>query len=102
MMDPKYYTELLRKKKTIYKDVRCGLAHMYLIENARHAKVNGGNAGSHGIEYYESQDLYIFWIRKYFEEFRTAVDSYISDLKNGKGELVKRLELSLNGRPILT
>jgi hypothetical protein len=105
MMDRDYYTNLLQRKKTIYKDVRCGLAHMYLIENA-HAKVDTGESGSHGIEYYPAQNNklqgeYIFWVRKYFVEFRTAVDSYISDLTEGKEDLVHKLERSLNGRPIL-
>jgi hypothetical protein len=35
-MDWEYYTDLL-DRRPIYKDIRCGLAHMYLIEkeNAR-------------------------------------------------------------------
>jgi hypothetical protein len=105
MLDGEYYPNLLERKKTIYKDVRCGLAHMYLIENA-HARVDTGESGSHGIEYYaaqnnKSQGEYIFWVRKYFAEFQTAVDSYISDLNQGKGNLVHKLERSLNGRPML-
>jgi hypothetical protein len=60
MMNCEYYTNLLNKKKTIYKDVRCGLAHMYLIENAKHAKVNSGKAGSHGIEYNAHEATFTF------------------------------------------
>jgi hypothetical protein len=100
-MDCKYYTNLLENKKTIYRDIRCGLAHMYLIENAERATIDSGNLGSHGIEYNITQDYYILWIRRYFEEFRIAVDFYISELNGGKEHLVDKLEKSLNGRPIL-
>jgi hypothetical protein len=103
-MDCEYYTDLL-DKKPIYKDIRCGLAHMYLIEH-ENARIDTGDAGSHGIEFHPSQDntsqgKYIFWVRKYFAEFQTAVNTYISSLEMGKEELVRKLVQSLKDRPIL-
>jgi hypothetical protein len=65
----------------IYYNIRCGLAHAYLIEGGRDATIATGDRGCHGIEYDISKRKYVFWVRAYFEEFKKAVNCYIDGLE---------------------
>lgn len=96
-LDFSYYDELL-KALDIYKDIRCGLAHSYMID-AR-AKIDTGYIGSHGIEYDQTEKGYIFWVRAYFEEFKKAVNCYIYRLKEDPKSL-DNLKKALKDRPEL-
>jgi hypothetical protein len=98
-LDPAYYKYLMTKID-LYDEVRCGLAHSYLIEGKGNAAIDTGYKGLHGIEYYDISKRYIFWVRTYFDEFKFAVNNYINGLETGKEDLQK-LEDSLNGRPEL-
>ena len=98
-LDCSYYEGLL-KVLDIYSDIRCGLAHAYLIEGGNNATIDTGNVGSHGIEYDQTNRKYTFWVRAYFEEFMKAVNCYIDDLEAGAGSL-DNLEKALKNRPEL-
>lgn len=94
-LDCDYYQGLLQGLN-IYGDIRCGLAHSYLIEG-KSSMIDTGDSGCHGIEYDKG---YTFWIRTYFEEFKKAVNCYIQNLENGT-ESSDNLERSLKSRPEL-
>ncbi len=99
-LDPVYYGTLLKNNVNLYGEVRCGLAHAYLIEVNGNAEINTGYKGLHGIEYDQTSKNYIFWTRTYFDEFKSAVNRYINGLETGK-ENLQKMEDSLNGRPEL-
>ena len=82
----------------IYGDIRCGLAHAYLIEG-RESTIKVG-IGPTGIEYDRKLNVYTFYVSTYFEDFKGAVDSYISGLED-RTENIKNLEDALNGKPEL-
>jgi hypothetical protein len=99
-LDPVYYGNLIRSGIELYEEVRCGLAHAYLIESSGNARIDMGNAGLHGIDYDKTNNRYVFWVRTYFDEFKAAVNKYINGLENGT-ENLQVLEDSLNDRPEL-
>src|SRR5215212_9232965 len=96
-LDPKYYGRLIDNQVNFYREVRCGLAHAYLIEAKGDAVINAGYVGLHGIEYHKESERYTFWIRTYFDEFKNAVNHYINGLDEGT-ENLQKLEDSLHGR----
>jgi hypothetical protein len=83
----------------IYTDVRCGLAHAYMIENRRSA-IDADIIGQHGIEFDSGSNRYTFYVRTYFEEFKRAVNNYIACLERDE-ESVKLLNQALENRPEL-
>jgi hypothetical protein len=95
-LDKSYYEPI---KSQIYRDVRCGLAHAYMIEN-RSSAIDALNEGPHGISFDSVSDSYTFYVRTYFEEFKKAVTSYLVNLENGT-ESVSLLETALLNRPEL-
>jgi len=97
--DPAYYTNLMAVVD-LYVEVRCGLAHSYLIEGRGDTVIDTGYKGLHGIEYNRTTKKYIFWVRAYFDEFKNAVNNYINALEMGREDLTK-FEDSLNSRPEL-
>jgi hypothetical protein len=103
-LDRIYYPNLLKllaeQNLNIYYDIRCGLAHAYMIEGGKSATIDTGDKGQHGIEYDFEKSKYTFWVRAYFEEFKNAVISYIRDLEEGTEDLAKLTE-ALRGRPEL-
>jgi hypothetical protein len=94
------YYEGLLNSLDIYKDIRCGLAHSYLIEGGKNSAIDTLNEGNHGIVYDPIQNRYTFYVKTYFREFKSAVDSFINGLENGT-ERLDMLEDSLNSRPEL-
>jgi hypothetical protein len=98
-LDEAYYKDLLTQVN-LYHEVRCGLAHSYLIEGKGNAVINTSFEGLHGIDFDNTTKQYIFWVRTYFDEFKNAVNNYINGLETGKEDLQK-LEDSLNSRPEL-
>jgi hypothetical protein len=82
----------------VYGDIRCGLAHAYMIEG-RDSIIKIGR-GPSGIEYDQKAHAYTFYVQTYFEDFRRAVDSYINGLDAGT-ESNKKLEDALKAKPEL-
>jgi hypothetical protein len=82
----------------IYRDIRCGLAHAYLIEG-RDAAINIGK-GSNGVVYDPKLNTYTFYVSTYFEDFKNAVDAYISGLESC-AENLSNLENALKAKPEL-
>ena len=97
-LDPIYYPQLKNKGVDIYKDVRCGLAHAYLIEQT--SNIDAVSDGSHGIEYDSTNMRYTFYVKTFFLEFKAGVNKYINGLEIGT-ERLDLLERCLNGRPVL-
>jgi len=94
----KCYEELLnRSELNIYHDVRCGLAHAYMIERNSTIYVRKGTCG---VEYDSSKKAYTFNVMTYFENFKQAVDQYIEDLEAGKEDFTKFM-CALSGKPTL-
>jgi hypothetical protein len=85
-------------KSQIYKNVRCGLAHSYMIEG--NSIIDVDIMGPHGIEFDTISNTYTFFVQKYFEEFKKAVDNYITNLENNK-EGITLLEQALVNKPEL-
>jgi hypothetical protein len=77
----------------LYTEVRCGLAHAYLIETSGNARIDMGIVGLHGIDY-DTSKKYIFWVRTYFDEFKAAVNKYMNGIENGTENLLVRSNLS--------
>jgi hypothetical protein len=98
-LDPIYYPQLRNKGLDLYKDVRCGLAHSYLIEN-KTSYIDAASDSSHGIEYDSANMRYTFYVKTYFLEFKAGVKKYVDGLIAGT-ESVGLLERCLNGRPVL-
>jgi hypothetical protein len=92
-LDYQHYDTL---KTQIYKDVRCGLAHAYMIEN-RSSMIDAEHGGSYGIEFDSIKNEYTFFVRTYFKEFRNAVNRYITNLENGTASVVL-LETALENK----
>lgn len=69
-LDKNYYqslAKLLAKNRLdIYFNIRCGLAHAYLIEEGKTATIDTGDKGQHGIEYDHENRRYTFWVKVYF------------------------------------
>jgi len=57
----------------IYSDIRCGLAHAYMIDGSAKIVIEGGE--DCGILYDSTTRTYTFIARRYFEDFKIAVNS---------------------------
>jgi hypothetical protein len=103
-LDRRYYEDLFdllaEQDLDVYYNIRCGLAHAYLIEGGRDATISIGDLDHHGIEYNVEKRKYTFWVRAYFEEFKKAVNCYIKGLEEGT-ESLEYLESALRSRPEL-
>lgn len=98
-LDHQYYPRLKAQGIDIYKDIRCGLAHAYLIEG-KTSSIDTIFNGNHGIDYDPASNQYRFFVRTYFMEFKAGVNNYIHGLET-ETESVDLLEQCLNGRPML-
>lgn len=91
------YEALLDRGVLVYQDVRCGLVHAYVVD--RDCKVTL-DEGSCGICYDENTDRYDFYIKTYFKDFQSAVESYIDGLNKG-AESVLKLNNAIKGKPLI-
>jgi hypothetical protein len=74
------YNEVMNHPNTnIYGRIRCGLIHEYLIKGNAEILIEGGECG---IKYDVKTKKYTINIRRYFQDFRVAVDLYIVELEN--------------------
>lgn len=74
--------EIITSKKKymvnkVYHDIRCGLAHSYLVEGSARIVIEGGHSG---IEYDERAQTYTFYVRRYLEDFKLAVSRLIAEI----------------------
>jgi hypothetical protein len=83
----------------IYRDIRCGLAHAYLIEGKDDAAINIGKR-SNGVVYDPKLNKYTFYVSTYFEDFKNSVYGYIIGLESGV-ENLSNLENALKVKPEL-
>lgn len=95
----KCYNDLRQRKNVdIYHNIRCGLAHTYLIEG--NDSIIDMKRGSCGIEYDVPSNSYTFHIPTYFEDFKKAVNKYIDGLDTGS-ENISLIEQALEHKPEL-
>lgn len=66
-----------RGKDKIYHDIRCGLAHSYLVDGNARIVIEGGHSG---IEYDDREKIYTFYIRRYLEDFKIAVNKFVAEI----------------------
>jgi hypothetical protein len=74
------YLGLIKSKLKVYHEVRCGLAHAYLIEGNATIVIEGGACG---VSYDKGSHAYVYYVRRYFEDFKKAVNSFILGLESG-------------------
>ncbi len=91
----KDYEELLSQGVPLYQDIRCGLVHSYAIEARAEIRMESGNCG---ISYENGK--YVFFILTYFDDFKKAVEQYLSDLPR-TFSLQATLKLGMYGKPII-
>jgi len=96
-LDPTHYRTLRESGLNIYHDVRCGLAHSFVIEKG--GNIDADTEGDHGIEF-DKKTKYSFYVRTYFREFQTAVEEYMMDLVKGNAER-SLFNDALKGKPEL-
>ena len=92
------YVNVRNGKNEIYRKVRCGLAHTYLIEENSIIDMKPGLPC--GIEYNIQTTYYTFHIPTYFEHFKNAVNDYISGLEVDT-EKLSLMEQALTNKPEL-
>jgi hypothetical protein len=70
-----------------------------MIEKSARIVINGGDCGIHYNP--RSHYKYTFYVRRYFLDFRRAVNEYIKGLKSGS-ENIRLLKKALKNKPELT
>jgi hypothetical protein len=90
------YVELLKQVK-VYHEVRCGMAHAYLIEKNAAIVIEGGTCG---LSHSEDSSSYVYYVRRYYEDFRNAVNRYILGLESGSEDF-KMAKNTLEHKPQL-
>jgi hypothetical protein len=93
------YKKLLDDGVNVYWEVRCGLAHSYMIEENARIVINGGDCGIHYDP--KSHYRYTFYVRRYFVDFKRAVNEYIKGIDSGS-ENLELLKKALKNKPELT
>ena len=66
-----------RGKDNVYHDIRCGLAHSYLVDGNARIVIEGGHSG---IEYDDREKIYTFYVRRYLEDFKVAVNKFVAEI----------------------
>lgn len=82
----------------IYSDIRCRLAHYYMIDE--NAKIVIEGDGDCGIEYDSTTRTYTFIVNKYFEDFKIAVNNFIYGLETGNEDLSQFRDV-IESKPML-
>lgn len=72
----KYEDVLDRQHANVYR-VRNALVHEYIIKANSKIVIEGGECG---IDYNNTKNKYTFYVRRYLEDFKFAVNNYISEL----------------------
>jgi hypothetical protein len=73
------YEEVMNDPNTnIYGRIRCGLVHEYLVKGSSKIVIEGGDCG---ITYNNKTRIYTFYIRRYLEDFKFAVNIYFHELR---------------------
>jgi hypothetical protein len=92
------YVKVRNGNDEIYRRVRCGLAHSYLIEES--SVIDMKSDLPCGIEYNIQTKYYAFHVPTYFEHFKNAVNDYIRGLEVGT-ENLSLMEQALRNKPEL-
>ncbi|MGB8936789.1 MAG: hypothetical protein WCC17_16990 [Candidatus Nitrosopolaris sp.] len=96
MLGTRYQQHRRQSSCDIYRDIRCGLVHSYLVSKSVKIKFKGGKCG---VVFNPSTKEYTLYIERYFHDFKNAVDGYISGLANGSG--LDKMEKALKDKSIL-
>ena len=101
--DLQYRTKNGKTKSKIYQDVRCGLAHSYMVEGK--AYIHLGKElplDVCGVQYDATTNTYIFNIIPYFKDFKRAINGYLSRLTTKLDtEEIRKFVKALEGKPTL-
>ena len=68
-------THIISSKVNVYLNVRCGLAHAYIIEGNATIVIEGGTCW---ILYDETSNSYTFCVRCCHEDFKSTVNQWLS------------------------
>ncbi len=74
----KYADVVDRQHADIYGRIRNGLVHEYLIKRSSKIVIEDGECG---IDYNDKTRIFTFYVRRYLEDFKFAVNNYINELK---------------------
>ena len=80
------YRDLLDKHGHIYDRFRSGLVHEYLIKGNSKIVIEGGERG---IDYNDKTEVFTFYVRRYLEDFKFAVNNYIYELSTDQDKFNK-------------
>jgi len=72
------YKDLLDKHGNIYGKIRNGIVHGYLIEGNSKVVIEGEDCG---IAFDDKTGVFTFYVGKYLEDLKFAVNQYIYELK---------------------
>jgi hypothetical protein len=94
------YEKLIKDNIPVYEDIRCGLVHAYVVDRNCTINLEPSGYAECGICYDAIRDYYIFNIKTYFRDFKNAVCTYLNELENDKGLIIK-LNNAIKGKPLL-
>jgi hypothetical protein len=92
------YGDLLDKHRHIYSKFRSELVHEYRIKGSSKIVTEGGDCG---IAYNDKTGIPTFYIRRYLEDFKFAVNNYISELRTDLDKFNKAKEALENKAQLL-
>jgi hypothetical protein len=81
-----------------YSDIRCRLAHVYMIDENAKIVIEGDR--DCGILYDSVSRTYTFIVRRYFEDFKIAVNNFIHGLELGNENFSKFKDV-IESKPLL-
>ena len=83
----------------IYNEIRCGLAHAYMIDGNAKTVIEGRDEDC-GILYDSTIRTYTFIVTRYFEDFKIAVNNFIHGLESGNEDFAKFRDV-IESKPVL-
>jgi hypothetical protein len=92
------YFDSIKCDHNIYSDIRCGLAHAYMIDGNAKIVIEGNDEC--GILYDSTTRTYTFIVNKYFEDFKIAVNNFIYGLESGNEDLSQFRDV-IESKPML-